>query len=443
MKIPIPELWVRDWEFLFRSADLLWAKIGDQKEVFSRRTKYCAAYGDITYGSSGTEARRFSSDFTPICDWIAERWCRLFDDWIKCPETFVFDDAFAALFLIRILWANQTLLLRGHYDSRWKLTTSSFRAMQGGDEFVKRETERAQQFLFEIMRLDVVKTAYPSGILREHQQAILQHYGFPTDLIDTTFSYDIALYFAEGAYDYLPGPDPKTEFGAIYAFPTTSIPKSALVITIHPAIMRPSLQRGAFISGLSDEERLRLEKFKFVFKHQSLPVWNGIGAIYFAAPVGLGKYLFPVSDPLERIAKPVREILFSDTPAGVWLSETINYCLGQLPDGRGTLDLKLLIQMIKGEPLNAQTAMWIFASELKTNLGGKPVSEATGMDVTWRLLLGSIYLAYSISQHITDRVPPDLEDLVESNPIISECATFVAKEMSANTDWIAKKRPPQ
>jgi hypothetical protein len=316
-----------------------------------------------------------------------------------------------------------------------------FRAKQKGNEFIKHETERARCFLSEVVRLTIVQTAYPTGIAPEHQQAILQHYGFPTDLIDCTFSYGIALYFAEGAYDSLPDPNPRADCGVIYAFPTTSIPKNALVITIHPAIMRPSLQRGAFLSGLSDEERSRLERSKFVFKHQSLPIWNGLGAIRFAAPIGLGMYLFPVSDPIAAIAGPVRETLFTDTPAGIWLSEVINHCLGQSPDGGTTVDLQLLIQMTKGEPLNAKMALVILTAGLQSSLRGKPVSEAAGLDLTWRLLLATIYMAYGIAQHVTDHVPPDLQGLVDSNPIILECVRYEIKEIQANTEWLAERLP--
>ncbi|MBI5651336.1 MAG: FRG domain-containing protein [Chloroflexi bacterium] len=399
MTIPNPELWDRDWEFFFRSADLMWAKVGNHPKVFLRRSNYYNALGDIAHGCSGIESKRFSTDLEPISNLVAERWCQLFDAWIERPDAFVFEDGFAALFLIRILWANQKVLLRGHYDSRWTLTSSLSRARQKGVEFVAQENKRAERFVRETNILDIVRSAYPKGVPDAHQQAMLQHYGFPTNLIDCTFSYDIALYFAEGAYDYLPAPVPKAKDGAIYAFPTNSIPKSSVIITIHPAIMRPSLQRGAFIFGLSANELPRLEKFKFVFKHQSLPIWNGIGSIHFAAPIGLSKYLFPVSDPLDSIAGSPRETRFSDTPAGIWLSEIINNCLTDLPDEGSSVDFKLLSQMVEGEPRYALLAIEILANELSLNLRGMAVSEATGLDKTWRHLLGLIFIAYSsISQ---------------------------------------------
>jgi len=388
---------------------------------------------------------RFSSDIDSVYAWIAEKWCQLFDRWITNPEKFVFDDGFAALFFVRVLWAERTVLLRGQYDSRWKLTTTLFRAKQKGSEFARRESERAQHFTSEILKLSIVQSAYPSGITPEHQQALLQHYGFPTDLIDCTFSFDIALYFAEGGYDNLPSPNPNTDCGAIYAFPTTSIPKNALVITIPPAIMRPSLQQGAFLSGLSDEERSRLEKAKFVFKHQSLPVWNGLGAIPFAAPIGLGKYLFPVSDPIATIARPFREALFTDNPTGIWLSEIMHRCLGESSGGTSTVDMQLLIQMIKGEPSNAKIALKILCDGLQTStvLSGEPISEATGHELVWRRLLAAIYIAYSIANDVTDRVPPDLQVLVDSNPIILECAQYEAKQILANTEWLTEKQLPR
>lgn len=304
-----PDLWWRDWEFLYRAADLLWAKLGDHRIVFGGRLEYFCRLGCEPTPCSDLEAQRYRPDFKTVCDWMAHRWRLLFDAWAQNPLGFVFDDAFSALFLLRLLWANDVLILRGHYDARWKPTTSLSRAQQRGPRFITAAVERSQQFLEQLQQLPLVQREYPSGIPELHAAAILQHYGFPTDLLDCTYSWDIALYFAEGGKDDLPLSTSVAEMGAIYAFPTRALPRSAILTTLPPAIMRPSLQRGVFLGNLTSRDQAELEQYKLTFRHQFLPLWNGLGGIDFGSPMGLGRYLFPMSDPIEAVARPLRETL--------------------------------------------------------------------------------------------------------------------------------------
>ena len=155
-----PELWLRDWEFLYRAADLLWAMLGDGPDIFERRLKYIEQFGFAPTRCSDIEAARYADDFQPVCAWITERWCRLFDQWSLSRDQFVFDDGFAVLFLLRLLWANDTVLLRGHYDAVWRLTSTQSRAQERGTNFLKNAQERGQQFLEQLKRLSIVQSHY-------------------------------------------------------------------------------------------------------------------------------------------------------------------------------------------------------------------------------------------------------------------------------------------
>jgi hypothetical protein len=306
------DLWMRDWEFLYRAADLLWAILGDRPDIFERRLKYLKPFGSTPTRCSDREAARYGVDFQPACAWITKRWCRLFDQWSESRGQFVFDDGFAVLFLLRLLWANDTLLLRGHYDARWKLISTRSRAQERGTDFLKNALERGQQFLEHLKRLPIVQSHYGSEMPKQHATAILQHYGFPTHLLDLTYSYDVALYFAEGGTDSLPLSRGTAALGAIYAFPPHALPHSAVLTTLPPIIMRPTLQRGVFVGALQTADEARLEKYKFIFRHKFLPIWNGITGVDFGSPVGLGRYLFPAADPIETLARPLQRAVNED-----------------------------------------------------------------------------------------------------------------------------------
>ena len=308
LEVP-PGYWRRDWELLYRAADILWARLGDRPDVRRRRLAYLNRIRYEATSCSEFEGRRFPNDCEQPCSWIAKRWCALFDEWARNRDRYIFDDGFAALFLLRLLWPNDGLLLRGQYDSRWKLRTSSQRAEDKGAEFVANAHEQANRFLDEIKAHPVIAREYGSDIPEQHVRAILQHYGFPSDLLDFTYSWDVALYFAEGDADIVSAPDRRVECGAVYAFPAHVLVGRLLLTTLPPAIMRPSLQRGIFVELLEQGDEEKLEQFKFVFHHQFLPVWNGLGGVNFGSAVGLGRYLFPASDPIDSVARPYRKAM--------------------------------------------------------------------------------------------------------------------------------------
>jgi hypothetical protein len=119
------------------------------------------------------------------------------------------------------------------------------------------------------------------------------------------------------------------------------------------------------------------------------------------------------------------DMTFGDTAAAAWGAQLINNALRELPGGRSQVEMNLLIEMCRAEPKNAQMTLQLLADALKTQLDGAPVSQASGTGQTLRLLIGSTFLAYSVSREMTDQVPPELEFIVGRYPIIMQCADFV------------------
>jgi hypothetical protein len=181
------------------------------------------------------------------------------------------------------------------------------RARRRGEAFVQRAEEAAEKFIEAVERLPRMRTYYERGMRHDHKSAVLQHYGFPTTFLDLTFSFDIALFFAELRE---PGTDPPRH-GAIFAIPTYRLPMQSAIVTLPPAIMRPNLQLGKFLDAADPHVVESLEEHKFRFAQRKTQVSNGIGRVGFSTIPGLNDYLFPRSDPLEGIAQPLLDELFN------------------------------------------------------------------------------------------------------------------------------------
>ena len=128
---------------------------------------------------------------------------------------------------------------------------------------------------------------------------------------------------------------------------------------------------------------------------------------------------------------------FGDTSAGVWLSEVYQDCLREVGVGRSSVDIDLLGHKIRAEWKNAQVAMQLLAYELKKELGGLPVSQATGLAQTHRLLLGSVFITYCVMRHLEaghspdklpEEPPPELGPILRMHPLIMESGNFIASE---------------
>jgi FRG domain len=163
---------------------------------------------------STAEVERFWSAVAEQADWFAHRWCSLFDDWARDPTAYVFADGYALIFFLCVLNANMNVALHGQVNADWRVTTSLYRWQKSkGEEATKRARLAADQFVARISEWMPLKTQYPGGLREDHREAVCQHYGFPTEYIDVTFAYDVALFFAEDWKEIRREPMP--ELGAI------------------------------------------------------------------------------------------------------------------------------------------------------------------------------------------------------------------------------------
>ncbi len=303
--------WMREWEYAFRVSDLMHHALADHPLILPRRTEYLNSIHSGVPSGGKQEAARYSADFKPIIQWIAERWATLYDAWKLNLSDYIFQDGFAALFLLRLLWTSQSILLRGQFNSIWGLETSLERIRKKGDDYISKTQKANQEFSDKVETLDFIREIYPNGLKANQKEAILQHYGFPTDFLDLTYSYDVALYFAEGTdKDWQKQNTNRVEHGAIYVFPSYLIAREAVLVKLPPTIMRPSLQHAEFLKIKTSNLRQRLEDFKIRYYHLEAPVCNAISNIGFGTTHNLRQYFFPSSDPIEALATPIRKYYF-------------------------------------------------------------------------------------------------------------------------------------
>jgi hypothetical protein len=301
-RLPSPDRPARDWEYTFRAAEILMHCIMMDPEVQGRRSEH---FRHKILSSSTAEVERFSPAVAEQAPWLAARWCGLFDEWHRGSAAYVFVDGYALLFFLSILHANMSVVLRGQVDGAWQVSTSLARWLtRKGEAETKRARQAADQFVVRISEWEPLKAQYPRGLRPEHREAICQHYGFPTDYIDVTFAYDVALFFAEDWNEIKDKPMP--ESGAIYALPVHKITRDSSLVTLPPAVMRPHLQFGKFLRGSSAELLGRMESHKFRYRHARWPMARGLSQVDFAIPPRLAHYMYPPSDPLEATASELR-----------------------------------------------------------------------------------------------------------------------------------------
>jgi hypothetical protein len=294
--------WGRDYEFLYRGGEVLLARLADLPQVRQRRE---AALNFQPLAASSYEARRLSPALDPIIPWFADQWTTLYDAWNRDRRATVFEDGYALLFFLRVLMSGPEVLLRGHADETWELETTAARFLRvHGQEKFRKARLAAQAFVDKLEALDFVRDQYPKGLRPDQREAVCQHYGFPTEYLDLTFSWDVALYFAE---DWMRLPaESQPEIGALYAIPAHVIARDASLITLPPSIMRPNLQSGKFLRCDSQSLLKRIRAYKFRYWHAGTQYSRGLNEISYTTWPNLSHFLFPSSDPIEAIAAGLR-----------------------------------------------------------------------------------------------------------------------------------------
>ncbi len=169
---PQQDPWCRDWELLFRCADATWARVGEHPTVLKLRREFADRFGFPLVPCSDNEAARFSSQINPIIETTAERWVTLFSAWYGDRQRFIFPDGYSTLFLTRVLWSNQTVLYRGHFDAKWKLTSSWSRQRQTHtDDSLQKKNE---QFLTRLRELPMIRECYMGQRIAHANQRVPQ-----------------------------------------------------------------------------------------------------------------------------------------------------------------------------------------------------------------------------------------------------------------------------
>jgi hypothetical protein len=293
--------WIRDSEFLYRGSQVLLPKLADQPEITSRRE---AVLKRRPVASSTYEAARLSSKLESQVEWFAAEWISLFDAWHRQPSTHIFEDGYSVLYFLRVLTGNEQVLLRGHADARWEIETTSKRLRDFDAQQFEKARAAAEAFVAQVEALDFVREQYRTGLRPDQREALCQHYGFPTDYLDFTFSWDVALFFAE---DWMKLPfELRPELGAIYAVPIHVMAREASLITLPAAIMRPSLQSGKFLKCDSPALLEKIREYQFRYRHAGTQYSDGMTQITYTTWPALFHFLFPSSDPIEAIAAGFR-----------------------------------------------------------------------------------------------------------------------------------------
>lgn len=118
-----------------------------------------------------------------------------------------------------------------------------------------------------------------------------------------------------------------------------------------------------------------------------------------------------------------------DTPAGAWMLEMVeNCCISQ--DGQDAIDVRMMIKMCDAEPKSAQIVLQLYASGLTEKLGDISVKDAPPELAGERLIVGTLYMAYLISQIQGSGLPESvvserLKPIRDLHPIIGECFKWV------------------
>ena len=103
--------WYRDSQFLYRAAEILLHRIGYHKDIRPRREAYLGYRPPVC---SAYEAKRCGPIVDDVIKLVAQIWASLYDEWDQARANYVFEDGYYLLFFLRLLWANQYVLLRGH-----------------------------------------------------------------------------------------------------------------------------------------------------------------------------------------------------------------------------------------------------------------------------------------------------------------------------------------
>ena len=176
--------------------------------------------------------------------------------------------AFFALTALQIdqFRQNKRYLFRGHRDSSWQIQSSVSRPTANPTFAEKQKRE----LISVLTKVTLNKISFPTGgaaltfgidIEDLCGEAIAQHYGIATSLIDFTTDPAVAVFFA-----CLNAPRNESTIGSVFSLPYETAMKSGLTIVVPPPYAeRVYVQQGLFIQyeGVVDRNLIRMAEFRF------------------------------------------------------------------------------------------------------------------------------------------------------------------------------------
>lgn len=186
-------------------------------------------------------------------------------------------------------------VFRGHSDARWQLLPSAARY----------QTRQARGLLEKCRAsfLSAISSVWPDAS-EDHKEALCQHYGIPTDLLDVTQVIEIAAFFAhKGEWN---------EFGCIWAFDADWLIQRGLLILPEASDRRFNhrlhCQKGGFLRVLGDDTGEILDHAKpLVFGRRTM----SRGILEFDGGLLTPRKLFPADgeDTAAMVAGPIAKEL--------------------------------------------------------------------------------------------------------------------------------------
>jgi hypothetical protein len=176
--------------------------------------------------------------------------------------TGVFPDIHTLLFFLEPLAVGRKLPYRGHANSEWALESTYRRRIDVGWN-----AEAIQQAKTSFLQaVNNLSDRRHVELLPNQQEGVCQHYGFPTEYLDFTWSADIAGFFALGradAYDRGAHAHERFPRGSLFVLDAMGKSDDRLdIVTIGRGFLRPALQRGEFLR-LSRDTHVQVAKFGF------------------------------------------------------------------------------------------------------------------------------------------------------------------------------------
>lgn len=242
-----------------------------------------------------------------LIDMAAEDWQKLLKntDYGNKP----FPDIHSLTFFLIVLSIGRKFLYRGQENSDWQLTTSLRRRLLEG--WLESKIQKAKSDFIE--KIHGLPDRRHLNLLEIENEALCQHYGFPTNFLDFTWNLNVAGFFALGGFNtYERGERPNEKYskGSIWVIDVSGTPPTSIkIVTLGRSIMRPALQRGEFLKILGDISTTDVSIRKFEFYHK-LKYW--IDKLDNLSPIStmpMSAYLIPSRDPLANVADQIIEKL--------------------------------------------------------------------------------------------------------------------------------------